>query len=96
MDFQAIIDKITAGFGEGAIESMDPEAKDPFVVIRAPIIDRVCAFLKADPELRFDSLQLLSAVDLGESLQVVYHLGWCCSKAPSAQWRCCWCRWCFQ
>ena len=74
MDAQAIIEKIKAGFGEGAVESVDLEAMDPFVVIRAPIIDRVCAFLKSDPELSFDSLQLLSAVDAGEELVVVYHL----------------------
>jgi NADH-quinone oxidoreductase subunit C len=53
---------------------------DPFIVVAAEVIAEVCAFLKQTPELAFDSLMCLSAVDYKgakdepDRLEVVYHL----------------------
>jgi NADH-quinone oxidoreductase subunit C len=56
------------------------EALQPFVVVAPEAVAEVCAFLKSDPNLAFDSLMCLSGVDFKgsktepERLEVVYHL----------------------
>ncbi len=56
------------------------EGLQPFVVVAAEAVAEVCAFLKSDPSLAFDSLMCLSGVDFKSSkteperLEVVYHL----------------------
>ncbi len=53
---------------------------DPYVVVKPDSLVGVCTFLKADPELHFDTLACLSGVDYKgmkgevERLEVVYHL----------------------
>ncbi|GIW39506.1 MAG: NADH-quinone oxidoreductase subunit C [Candidatus Binatia bacterium] len=75
MDAAAIHARLRERFGE-AIEGVDLEAKDPFVVVRAEAIAEVCRYLRDDPDLRFDCLSNLTGVDLKAEnlLQVVYHL----------------------
>ena len=62
-------------FGE-AVGALQPANKDPWVEVKPASLREVCAFLKADPELRFDCLMNLSALDYPKKNQihVVYHL----------------------
>ena len=59
-----------------AIESLDADALDPFVIVKADALVEVCRFLHDDPDLAFDCLTNMSGVDYlkEEHLQVVLHL----------------------
>jgi NADH-quinone oxidoreductase subunit C len=74
---QAIHEKLAARFGE-VIESFAADALDPWVVVQAGRIAEVAAFVKSDPDLAFDNLMCLSAVDWPKGtpprMEVVYHL----------------------
>jgi NADH-quinone oxidoreductase subunit C len=77
VDSPAIHQKLQARFGE-AVVSFQAEALQPWAVIRAESIDEVAAFCRADPELAFENLMCLSAVDYPKDdpprFEVVYHL----------------------
>jgi NADH-quinone oxidoreductase subunit C len=77
VDAPAIHQRLAERFGE-LVVSFQAEALQPWAVIRAEAIDEVAAFCKADPELAFDNLMCLSAVDYPKDdpprLEVVYHL----------------------
>jgi NADH-quinone oxidoreductase subunit C len=77
MDAPAIHQRLAERFGE-LVVSFQAEALQPWAVIRPEAIDEVAAFCKADPELAFDNLMCLSAVDYPKEdpprLEVVYHL----------------------
>jgi NADH-quinone oxidoreductase subunit C len=63
---KVLIDKLEKLSGEDAAElviKLAPEA-----------LPDLAKYLLEKPELRFDSLMCLSGVDLGEALQIVYHL----------------------
>jgi len=77
MDAAAIAARLQERFGE-AIVGAELEAPQPWLVVRPEAIAEVAAFAKADPELGFDNLMCLSAVDYPKEepprLEVVYHL----------------------
>jgi NADH-quinone oxidoreductase subunit C len=77
MDAKAIHDKLVARFGE-KITGAGLEACSPFSVVATDAIAEVAAFCKADPDLAFDNLMCLSAVDYPKEtpprMEVVYHL----------------------
>jgi len=54
----------------GAVAGAAPEA----AVIEAAKLIEVCTYLRDDPELRFEFLSSLAAVDRLEYFEVVYHL----------------------
>lgn len=60
-------------FPEAIQESQDL-AGVPTFFVRADDIVGVCSFLKDTPELGFDYLMSLTAVDRPENFEVVYHL----------------------
>ena len=66
-----------AQFGE-EITAFEAEALQPWAVVAADAIAEVAAFCKADPDLAFDNLMCLSAVDYPKEtpprMEVVYHL----------------------
>jgi NADH-quinone oxidoreductase subunit C len=71
-----VLQKLTARFGD-AIVSVHSDFGDDTAVVRRERIVEVCAFLRDDPEMRFDLALDLTGVDyLGESprFEVVYHL----------------------
>jgi NADH-quinone oxidoreductase subunit C len=53
-----------------------PAVRDAFFSVRSERVAELCLFLRDDPELRFDFLQCLTAVDWPkrEVQEVVYHL----------------------
>ena len=60
-------------FSEAIQESREISEVSTFT-IRPNEIVYICAFLKENPELNFDYLTSLSAVDLADRFDVVYHL----------------------
>lgn len=77
MDAKAIHEKLVARFGDKVVGA-GLEALDPWVQIAPEAIAEVAAFVKADPDLRFDNLMCLSGVDYPKEkpprMEAVYHL----------------------
>ena len=75
MTAEEIHSALAAKFGE-SVGALQPPNKDPWVEVKPAAIREVCAFLKAEPQLRFDCLMNLSTVDWPKKnqIQVVYHL----------------------
>ncbi len=77
MDAPSIHERLTSKLGE-AVTSFHGDALQPFAVIAASRIAEVAAFCKDEPDLAFDNLMCLSAVDYPKEnpprMEVVYHL----------------------
>jgi NADH-quinone oxidoreductase subunit C len=88
MTFEEIHQRLAAKFGE-RIGPLAPANKDPSCVVPAADIVEICRFLKTDPDLAFDCLMNLSAVDWPKKnqIQVVYHL-WSYPKRHSFILKC--------
>ena len=50
------------------------DTEDNVIVVSAPTIVSICEFLKSDSRYAFDFLEAISAVDMIDHFQVVYHL----------------------
>jgi NADH-quinone oxidoreductase subunit C len=77
MDAQAIHARLSATFGEKVLAAQ-LEGPNPWAVVAPEAIVEVAEFAKSDPELSFDNLMCLSAVDYPKEnpprIEVVYHL----------------------
>jgi NADH-quinone oxidoreductase subunit C len=77
MDAPAIHQKLAARFGD-KVTAFHAEAIQPWAVIATDAIAEVAAFCKADPDLSFENLMCLSAVDYPKEtpprMEMVYHL----------------------
>jgi NADH-quinone oxidoreductase subunit C len=81
MDGQAIVLRLTAACGAAIVETHDHRGDQTAVVDRPALLD-VLRLCRDDPELRFDVLMDLTAVDylkypgreFGPRFEVVYHL----------------------
>jgi len=77
MDAKAIHERLVAKFGD-RVTGAALEGTSPFAVVATGTIAEVAAFCKADPDLAFDNLMCLSAVDYPKEnpprMEVVYHL----------------------
>jgi NADH-quinone oxidoreductase subunit C len=77
MERKGIADRLLGRFGD-KVSWVEAEAGDPWLRVDAAAILEVAAFAKAEPELLFDNLMCLSAVDYPKEdpprLEVVYHL----------------------
>ena len=62
MTFEEIQQRLAAKFGE-RIGPLAPANKDAFLVVKPSDLVEICRFLKDDPDLAFDCLMNLSAVD---------------------------------
>lgn len=73
---QEIYDRLAAEFGNSITEFSDePFAR--FIVVDGPAWYQIAEYLKADPDLFFDSLMCITGVDQGpkkETMEVVYDL----------------------
>ena len=61
-------------FGEAVQEWRPPEAGDAFMAVAAESLHEACRFLRDEPDLQFDFLRAISAVDRGDQFVSVYHL----------------------
>jgi len=81
MDGQAILLRLTSTFGPGIVETHGHRGDHTAVVERSVILEAL-RFCRDDPDLRFDVLMDLTAVDylrypgreFGPRFEVVYHL----------------------
>lgn len=77
MDAAAIHARLAERFG-AAISAFEAAAIQPWVVVDTQSIADVAAFAKNDPDLAFDNLMCLSAVDYPKEtpprIEIVYHL----------------------
>jgi NADH-quinone oxidoreductase subunit C len=77
LDAAAVHDRLKARFGD-QVAHFEAAALQPFAVVASEAVADVAAFLKAEPELCFDNLMCLSAVDYPKEtpprMEVVYHL----------------------
>ena len=77
MDAKAIQERLASRFGD-KLTAFQAEALQPWAVVAAEAIAEVAAFCKSEPELGFDNLMCLSALDYPKEapprLEVVYHL----------------------
>ena len=74
LNAQAIFEKLKGKFGADVVELQAANVNPPFVVVSPQAIQEIGRFLREDPELRFDSLMLLSGVDYKDKFAVSYHL----------------------
>lgn len=74
MNTQEIFDTLKKQFGDDIIEKTTPEAGDEFIVVNSDKIFDIAYFCRDCAALDFDYLTLLSGIDTGEKLGVVYHL----------------------
>ncbi len=66
--------KLAAKFSEKVFDWLEPEAGDGWIEIEPLAWAEIAAHLKADPDLQFDYLRMISGVDYSDHIQVVYHL----------------------
>ena len=67
-------ERLKERFNDTVSEWVEPQAGDPFITVAAPRVPEVFRLLRDDPDLSFDFLRLLTAVDWGDRFGVVYHL----------------------
>jgi NADH-quinone oxidoreductase subunit C len=70
---QEIAALLKENFGEKIVES-NTEGITPFSVIDAPFLLEICQFVRNDPRLKMDHLELLGGVDYKDRIEVVYVL----------------------
>lgn len=77
MDALAIHDRLKARFGDKLV-SFEAQALQPSAVVASEAIAELAAYAKTEPDLAFDNLMCLSAVDYPKEtpprMEVVYHL----------------------
>jgi len=77
LDAKSIHGSLVAQFGE-RITGAELSVLQPWAVVATEAIPEVAAFVKSDPDLAFDNLMCLSAVDYPKEppprMEVVYHL----------------------
>jgi NADH-quinone oxidoreductase subunit C len=76
MDAQAIFDHVVGKVGDAAFDLTTTGTKDPYFKVKADRWSEVARLLRDDPQLRFDFLQNVTAVDWIKQnrIDVVYHL----------------------
>jgi NADH-quinone oxidoreductase subunit C len=77
VDAAGIHGRLAGQFGD-RITAFQAEALQPWAVVAAEAIGEVAAFCKLEPDLAFDNLMCLSAVDYNKEtpplIEIVYHL----------------------
>ena len=76
MDAQAIFEHLRARFGDAVSDFSTENTRDPFFKVRAGAWPEVARALRDDTALRFDFLDVITAVDFikQDRIDVVYHL----------------------
>jgi len=74
MKANEIYDKLKEEFGDEIIDLVEDEISDPFINVKPDKIDDICLFLRDGEGIDFDYLTMISGMDLGDAIGVVYHL----------------------
>ncbi len=70
---ETIFERLKKAFGESVLE-LQTEGQKPWILVKAEHLLGITQFLRDDPDLRFDFLRNLSAVDYHEEFELVYLL----------------------
>ncbi|MBI5360524.1 MAG: NADH-quinone oxidoreductase subunit C [Planctomycetes bacterium] len=73
MEINRIVELLKDSFGDAIIELAETKP-DPYLKVNKDRITDICSYLSQEPQLGFDTLMILSGMDLGDKLAVVYHL----------------------
>lgn len=73
MNEKTLHERLTSS-GVGGVGELDETAKDPFVPIEADSIVAALTFLRDDAECRMEMLNLVTAVERTDRMEVVYHV----------------------
>lgn len=75
MNAKDIYAKLATQFS-GKVSDLKEDVKEPYCLVQSRAIVEVCRFLRDDPDLKFEVLSDLTALDWPkeEKIQVVYHL----------------------
>lgn len=74
MDINQIFDTLKAKFEDKIISITNEPPSDPFIEVTPEAIVDISLELRDNPDMLFDYLMCLSAMDFGDSYGVVYHL----------------------
>ncbi len=74
MKTEEIYNILKEKFADAVIDMKSEAPSDDFITVRADKIFDIGLFLRDADNLKFDYLQCLSGMDMGENLGVVYHL----------------------
>lgn len=73
MSAEKVKEQLTSRFGDEGFELVD-DTGDAFVRVPADRLIEVVEFLRDEADLAYDSLMMVTGLDCGESVDVVYHL----------------------
>lgn len=74
MNTQEIYDLLKKNFNDSIIDIVSAEAGEQFITVNPAKILDIALYLRDSEKLDFDYLTLLSGMDLGDKLAVIYHL----------------------
>lgn len=72
-NIETMAERLKEAFGE-SILAVQSEAKNPWVQVKPEHLLGIAQFLRDDPDLRFDFLRNLTAVDYREEFELIYQL----------------------
>ena len=70
---ETIVDRLKSEFGESILET-NFESLTPWIMVKNDHLLGIAQFLRDDPDLKFDFLRNLTAVDYDETFELVYFL----------------------
>ena len=71
---EQIFEKLKEEFSDDILELVTEEHYDPYINVNPEKITDISLYLRDNPILKFDYLVMLSGMDYGEELGVIYHL----------------------
>jgi NADH-quinone oxidoreductase subunit C len=74
VELREIVERIERRVPGAGVAAVTPEKGDPWVNVPSARLRAVCLALGDEPELAFNYLRCLGAVDRGDRMEVVYHL----------------------
>jgi NADH-quinone oxidoreductase subunit C len=74
MKVNEMYERLKSEFGDSILELVQDEKSDSFIIVDGKDIVDISLFLRDEEDLLFDYPVILSGMDLGKQLGVVYHL----------------------
>ena len=74
MQANEIYEKLKEKFADEIIDFVEEKNFDPYINVKPEKLRDICLFMRDADSLDFDYLTMISGMDLGEELGIVYHL----------------------